>query len=668
MSVRATLQPRRIDPSLHVLLVKTIKTLSMDAVQRAQSGHPGLPMGVANLAAVLWTRFLVHDPTRPDWIDRDRFVLSAGHGSMLLYSLLHLTGYDLSIDELQRFRQWGSRTPGHPEYRHTAGVEVTTGPLGTGFAAGVGLALGERFLAARYNQPGHTVIDHFTYGIVSDGDVMEGIASEAASLAGHLGLGKLVYLYDDNGISIDGPTNITFTEDVPKRFEAYGWHVQCLDGRDPDAVEHALVRARGDADRPSLLVCKTVIADGSPNKAGTSKAHGEPLGAEEIAATKQALGWPVDAAFHVPAELRTLLVHDVEGHRGRRLSWEHSLERWRDIHPELAAELELLHDDKLPPGTIEALPTFTPGAAVATRKASAKVLAELVRVHPTVMGGSADLAGSNGVELPELANHSKFEPLGRVIRFGVREHGMAGVCNGLALHGAIRPFDATFLVFSDFMRGALRLSAVMGLPIVHVYSHDSFWLGEDGPTHQPVEHIMSLRMMPNLWVIRPADARETVAAWKLALTRTTGPTAILLTRQDVPILEQTQEDIARGGYVLWDPPSANALDGILIATGSEVWLALTAAQRLFELGRAVRVVSFPCWEAFAEQDAGYRNEVLPREVERRLSIEAGATLGWERYARHQHGIDHFGASAPGKVLADKFAFTPEAIVQHYLQL
>jgi transketolase len=666
--MRADQPPRDISAPLLAKFVDTIKTLAIDAVQKANSGHPGMPMGAAAMGAVLWGQFLVHDPKAPQWPDRDRFVLSAGHGSMLLYALLHLTGYDLPMAELQRFRQWDSKTPGHPEHGHTVGVEVTTGPLGTGFAAGVGMALAERFLAATYNRPGHEVVDHWTYGICSDGDLMEGVASEAASLAGHLGLGKLVYLYDDNKISIDGSTDLAFTEDVAARFAAYGWHVQKIDGHDAAAVAKALVAARADA-RPSLVCCRTTIAHGSPNKAGSHGAHGSPLGDAEVAATKKAMSWK-EEAFHVPAEVREALDGQLAGHRAARLAWEERFAAYKQAHPELAAQFEAHQGGTVPQAVLDAIPKFAPGEAMASRKAGGKVLEALVKAHPTLIGGSADLAGSNGVEL-KLPSQSKAQPGGRVLHFGVREHGMGAVCNGVALHGGVRVFDATFLVFSDFMRGALRLSALMKAPVVHVFSHDSFWVGEDGPTHQPIEQLMSLRMIPGLYVVRPADAKETAAAWRLALQRgpADGPTAILLTRQDLPTMEETREAIDVGAYVLWQPEGDGNLDGMLLATGSEVSLALTAAKTLLaNHGRRVRVVSMPCWEAFMAQPQAYRDEVLPPGVTRRLSVEAGTTFGWSRFAAHSHGIDHYGASAPGKLLAEKFGFTPAALVQQYLAL
>ena len=673
MSARVSLPPRVLPSKALAQIVDTIKTLAIDAVQAANSGHPGMPMGGAVMGSVLWGEFLVHDPKAPAWPDRDRFVLSCGHGSMLLYALLHLSGYDLPIEELKRFRQWGSKTPGHPEHGHTVGVEVTTGPLGTGFAAGVGMALAERLLAATYNRPGLEIVDHCTYAICSDGDLMEGVASEAASLAGHLGLGKLIYLYDDNHITIDGATDLSFSEDVAGRFTAYGWHVERVDGRDAAAVAGALVRARAEGERPSLICCRTTIADGSPNKAGTSGAHGAPLGDAEVAATKKALGWPEDAKFLVPDEVRAVFAGQLVGQREARLAWEGRFEEYRRRFPELAAQFEAHLAGEVPAEILAKIPSFPAGGAMATRKAGGKVLAALVEAHPTLVGGSADLAGSNGFEVLKLKGQSKAEPGGRILHFGVREHGMAAVCNGLALHGGLRVYDATFLVFSDFMRGALRLSALMQLPVVHVFTHDSFWVGEDGPTHQPVEQLMSMRMIPGLHVVRPADARETAAAWRHALQRGPGdgPTAILLTRQDLPVMPETRESIDQGAYVLWQPEGAkdDELDGILVATGSEVATALEAARTLHTAhGRRVRVVSMPCWEAFLAQPASYRDEVLPPGLGRRLSVEAGTTFGWSRFAAYQHGLDHYGASAPGKLLAEKFGFTAAALVARWLEL
>lgn len=667
MSARAALPPRAHDPALHAQLVATIKGLAMDGVQKANSGHPGMPMGTADMAATLWSSFLVHDPSQPHWPDRDRFVLSAGHGSMLLYSLLHLFGYALPMSELQRFRQLGSLTPGHPEVDHTAGVEVTTGPLGSGFAAAVGLALGERIQAARYNRPGHTVVDHFVYGICSDGDLMEGIASEAASLAGHLGLHKLVFLYDANHITIDGSTDLAFTEDVLARFTAYGWHVAAVDGHDPVAIGAALAAARAQGEKPSLIACRTTIGQGAPTKAGTSASHGAPLGAAELEGAKRAMGWPLEPTFYVPPQLPGALADGVRPLQELREDWERRMAAYEAAHPELAAELRAMWADEQPAGVREALLAleYPAGTSIATRKVGAKIVATLAKLLPSLTGGSADLAESNGVSGEGMGTQSREEPGGRYVHYGVREHGMAGISNGLALHG-LRPFDATFLIFSDFMRGALRLSALMRLPVVHVLSHDSVLLGEDGPTHQPIEQCMSLRLIPHLHVVRPADANEMIGAWLHALGRKRGdgPTAILVTRQGLPVLEHSRREISRGAYVLWEPQgvAVAALHGILVATGSEVSLALDAAKRLHAEGLPMRVVSMPCWEAFEAQEQAYRDEVLPPSLPRRLSVEAGVTLGWSKWASHQHGIDDFGASAPADDLAQRFGLTTDAVV------
>ena len=671
MTERATLSPRPLTPELADAMVNSIKGLTMDAIEAAGCGHPGMPMGAADMATVLWGEFLVHDPSQADWADRDRFVLSAGHGSMLLYSLLHLTGYELPIEELQNFRQWGSLTPGHPEYGHTPGVDVTTGPLGTGVGAGVGMALAERFLADRYNRDGHRIVDHFTYGIVGDGDLMEGVAAEAASLAGHWGLGKLIYLYDDNQITIDGGTDIAFTEDVKARFQSYGWQVLSVDGHDRAAIREAILSARAEENKPTLIACRTVIGKGSPNKEGTSSVHGAKLGAEEVRTVKEQMGWP-ETAFYVPEALQTAMKAAATELTRSREAWDARFTAYAEAHPELAREFQILQAGELPEGCLDDLPSFEDGESHATRKVSGKMLAAIASKHPTFLGGSADLAGSNCTVIPEGGSQGKDSPSGRNLHFGVREHGMAAICNGLALHGGVRTFDATFLVFSDFMRGGIRLSALMKLPVVHVLTHDSFFLGEDGPTHQPIEHTMSLRAIPDLWVLRPADARETVGAWKLAMRRTDGPTAILLTRQNLPVLAGSHERVEEGAYVVWEADGIGAggegCDGILVASGSEVHLAVEAAQRLQEQGRLVRVVSMPSWEAFEAADAAQREKVLPPQISRRLSIEAGTTLGWDRYASQQIGIDHFGASAPAGVLAARFGFSVEAVVERYLAL
>jgi len=659
---------------LDQLCINTLRTLVIDGVQKAKSGHPGMPMGVADMAYVLWTRFLKHSPANPAWPDRDRFVLSAGHGSMLLYSLLHLTGYDLRLEEIKNFRQWSSRTPGHPEYGLTTGVETTTGPLGQGFANGVGMAIAERFLAATFNRPGFPIFGHFTYAIVSDGDLMEGVSHEAASLAGHLGLGKLIYLYDDNEISIEGSTDLTFTEDVPARFRAYGWHVQEVAGYDLDGLEAAIRAAQEEPQRPSLIVCHTHIAYGSPNKQDTAGAHGAPLGEEEVRLTKEALGWPPDAHFLIPDEALAVFRQAVERGREAEAQWRETCEHYRAAYPEEGARLETLWAGRLPAGWIDALPTFAPAdGPLATRKASGAVLNALAPALPTLIGGSADLAPSNVTLLKGFADFHRETPAGRNLRFGVREHAMGSVLNGLASHGGVFPYGGTFLVFSDYMRPAVRLAAMMHLPVVYVWTHDSVWIGEDGPTHQPVEQLTALRAIPNLVVIRPADGNETAAAWRVALERRDGPTALALTRQKLPVLFETTrnpaEKVARGAYVLAD--SSGIPSVLLIASGSEVHLALEARDLLAEKGIAVRVVSMPSWELFDAQPASYRDAVLPPQVTARLAIEAGVTQGWAKYvglAGDVMGLDRFGASAPYRVLMEKFGFTAEAVAERALNL
>ena len=649
--------------NLDQLCVNTIRTLAMDAVQKANSGHPGLPMGMADAAYVLWTHFLKHNPADPIWPDRDRFVLSAGHGSMLLYSLLHLTGYDLPLEQLQQFRQWSSHTPGHPEHGETPGVETTTGPLGQGFANGVGLALAERMLAAAFNRPGFELVDHYTYAIVSDGDLMEGISHEAASLAGHLGLGKLVYLYDDNHITIEGKTDLTFSEDVARRFEAYGWHVQRVDGHDRAAVAEAIGQARAEADRPSLIICRTHIGYGSPNKQDTAKAHGEPLGADEVRLTKEALGWPPDAQFLIPdealAHFRTALDRgaDAQG------EWEALFESYAELYPDLTAEWQRRLAGGLPAGWEESLPTFkAEDGALATRAAGGKVMEALAPVLPELVGGSADLHPSTKTYLKKYEAVRNSEYGGRNLHFGIREHAMGGMLNGMALHGGFRVYGSTFAVFADYMRPSIRLAALMRLPVIYVFTHDSIFVGEDGPTHEPVEQIASLRAIPGLTVLRPADANETAAAWRFIIQHRDGPLALMLSRQGLPILPGTDaEGVARGGYVLSDTENPQL---ILIATGSEVAVALGAQKLLAEEGIAARVVSLPSWELFDAQPLTYRDAVLPPEVTARVAVEAGVPFGWERYVGSQGEIvalDRFGASAPYKVLAEKFGFTAEAV-------
>ena len=663
-----------MNTNLDQLCINTIRTLAMDGVQKAKSGHLGMPMGAADTAYVLWTRFLKHNPANPAWPDRDRFVLSAGHGSMLLYSLLHLTGYDLPLEELKNFRQWGSHTPGHPEYGCAPGVETTTGPLGQGFANGVGMAIAERFLAATFNRPGFPIFDHFTYAIVSDGDLMEGVSHETASLAGHLGLGKLIYLYDDNDISIEGSTDLTFTEDVPARFRAYGWHVQEVDGYDLDRIEAATRAAQTETDRPSLIVCHTHIAYGSPHLQDNAKAHGASMGEEEVRLTKEALGWPPDAQFLIPDEALAVFRQAVERGAKAEARWHESFERYRAAYPEEAALLGTLWAGKLPAGWVDALSTFAPAdGPQATRDASGTVLNALAPALPTLIGGSADLAPSNRTLLKDYDDFQQATPAGRNLRFGVREHTMGSILNGMALHGGVLPYGGTCLVFSDYMRPPVRLAAMMELPVVYVWTHDSVWIGKDGPTHQPVEHLAALRAIPNLVVIRPADANETAAAWWVALERRDGPTALILTRQKLPVLFETTRNpiqkVSRGAYVLAE--SSGVADALIIATGSEVHLALEARDLLAQKGIGVRVVSMPSWELFDAQSLGYQESVLPPQATARLAIEAGVTLGWDKYtgpAGDVLGLEHFGASAPCEVLMEKFGFTAEAVVERVMRL
>ena len=656
------------------LCVNTIRFLAVDGVQKAKSGHPGMPMGMADAAYVLWTQFLRHNPTNPKWPNRDRFVLSAGHGSMLLYSLLYLTGYDLPLEELMRFRQWGSRTPGHPEYGLAPGVETTTGPLGQGFANGVGMAIAERFLAATFNRPGYNLVDHYVYAIVSDGDLMEGISHEAASLAGHLKLGKLIYLYDDNHISIDGPTEITFTEDRAARFAAYNWHVQQVDGHDRAAVAAAIRAAQAETERPSLICCRTHIGYGSPNRQDTAKAHGEPLGEEEVILTKRNLGWPEDKTFYVPEEALQIFRQAVS--RGRQLEdeWQQMFQRYAKEYPDLAELWQRVWSRDVTVDWEKVLPVFAPSAGgEATRVASGMVLNALAPVLPTLIGGSADLTPSNNTELKGIPWMEPGNYAGRNIHFGVREHAMGAILNGMALHGGVIPYGGTFLVFSDYMRPTIRLAAMMELPVIYVFTHDSIGLGEDGPTHQPVEHLPALRAIPNLVVIRPADANETAEAWRVALERREGPTALLLTRQKIPIFDRATlapaSGLRRGAYVLAD--SAGQPDIILIASGSEVALALGAREALAQHGVQARVVSMPSWELFEAQPPEYRAQVLPPQVTRRLAVEAAIPLGWERYVGNNGaviGMERFGASAPYQVLLEKFGFTVENVTQRALQL
>lgn len=658
------------------LCVNTIRILSAECVEKAQSGHPGMPMGAATMAYVLWTKLLRHNPLNPLWPDRDRFVLSAGHGSMLLYSLLYLTGYDLSLEELTQFRQWGSRTPGHPEYGVTPGVETTTGPLGQGFSNGVGMAIAERYLGAYFNRPGFDVVNHYTYGIVSDGDLMEGISHEAASLAGHLGLGKLIYLYDHNRVSIEGSTDITYTEDRLGRFRAYGWHVEAVeDGNDPEAIEKALFSARDETSRPSLIAVSTHLGFGSPNKQDRPEAHGEPLGEDELRLTKENLGWPLEPPFYVPEEALVLFRKCVDRGKEQEEKWETLFRSYKEAYPELAEDWSHWVKGGLPQDWEKAIPLFPPDKkGVATRAASGEILNALAKELPNLFGGSADLAPSNKTL---IKGHKDFQAPshdGRNLRFGVREHAMGGIANGIALHGGIIPYVGTFLVFSDYMRPAIRLAALMGLKVIYVFTHDSIGLGEDGPTHQPIEQLAALRAIPNLTVIRPADANETSEAWRLAIENRQGPVALALTRQKVPVLDRDEfapaSGVSRGAYILKDAPNASP-DIILVATGSEVHISLEAAEKLEEKGLAVRVVNMPSWEIFEEQPESYRLNILPLEVKAKVAIEAGVSQGWDRYVGSKGEtvmLERFGASAPCKILYEKFGLTQERIVEKALEL
>ncbi len=658
-----------VERTVDELCVNTIRALSIDAVQKANSGHPGLPLGAAPMAYVLWERFLKHSPRDPHWPDRDRFVLSAGHGCALLYTLLHLTGYDLTLDDLKAFRQWGSRTPGHPEFRLTPGVEATTGPLGQGTANAIGMAMAERSLAARFNRPGHEVVNHRTFAIVSDGDLMEGISSEAASLAGHLRLGKLVYLYDDNHVTLDGPTSWTFTEDVGRRYEAYGWQVLHIeDGNtDLDAIDAALKQAIAETQRPTLIRVRTTIGYGSPHKAGSSKAHGSPLGPEEVALTKKALGWEWTEPFFVPPEALAHFRNAVEKGVHAQAEWERRHAEWAKAFPDLAEQWRTERKGDLPPGWDSELPSWKPGASAATRDASQATIQAVAKKIPWLLGGDADLSESTKTRIEDAPDFDGTTGAGRNVHYGVREHAMASIANGMAYHGGVRPFVATFFCFSDYMRPAVRLAALNELPVIFVWTHDSVALGEDGPTHQPVEHLMSLRAMPHLTVIRPGDANETAQAWRAALEHRDGAVGLVLTRQKLPVLDRSgaRGDVSRGAYVLADA-SGGAPRLLLLATGSEVSLAVAAREKLQAEGIPTRVVSFPSWELFERQPKEYRESVLPPGVRARLSIEAGATLGWAKYVGDEGGsigIDRYGASAPGEVVLRELGFNVDHVVR-----
>ena len=653
--------------TVELLAVNTIRTLSIDAVQKANSGHPGMPMGAAPMAFTLWADHMNHNPKNPEWFNRDRFVLSAGHGSMLLYSLLHLSGYDLAMDDLKSFRQWNSKTPGHPEYRHTAGVDATTGPLGQGIAMAVGMAMAERHLEAKYNRDDLNVVDHFTYGICGDGDLMEGVSAEAASLAGHLGLGKLVVLYDSNDISLDGDLDKSFSENVQQRFEAYNWQViRVEDGTDLDSISKAIEAAKAETTKPTLIEVKTVIGFGSPNKSGKSASHGAPLGDAEIKLTKASYVWDHEE-FYVPEEVKDLFEERIEK-RGAdtEAAWTEKMEQYKAAHPELHAELVQAINNELPSNWEADLPTYDLTSKKATRQTSGEVLNAIAKNVPTIFGGSADLAGSNNTMLKGEADFD-IDPSGRNIWFGVREFAMAAAVNGMALHGGVIPYGATFFVFSDYLRPAVRLAALMGIQSIFVLTHDSIAVGEDGPTHEPVEHLMSFRAMPNLTVYRPADGKETIAAWKTAVQSKNKPTLLVMTRQGLPELEGTTvEGAEKGGYVI--AGDIEKADTILMGTGSEVHL-LVEAQK--ELGETAAVVSLPSWELFEAQSAEYKESVLPKRITKRLAIEAGASLGWYKYVGTEGqviGIDRFGASAPGDLLLKEYGMSVENVLNTVKQL
>ncbi|HIM63845.1 MAG TPA: transketolase [Dehalococcoidia bacterium] len=663
------------DQALDQLCINTIRFLAVDTVQKAKSGHPGTPMGAAPMAYALWDRFLKHNPADPTWPNRDRFVLSCGHASALLYSLLHLTGYNLPMDELKQFRQWGSKTPGHPEHGLTPGVEATTGPLGQGFGNAVGMALAERWLAGQYNRPGHEIIDHHTYALVSDGDLQEGIASEAASMAGTLGLGKLIMLYDDNDISIEGDTDITFGENVAQRFQAYGWHViGPIEGMDVEAVSSALTAAKAETGKPSIIVCRTVIGYGSPNKAGKGSAHGDPLGEEEVVLAKENLKWAPSDAFSIPAEARAHL--GLASGRGdvKQAEWNAAFSEYREAFPEDAQQLDDALRGKLPAGWEDGLNgLFDKPDPIATRSASNVVMNAISKNVPAFIGGSADLAPSTRTILDDRGHIGNGEFSGHNLHFGVREHAMGAVANGIALHGGAIPYTATFLVFSDYMRPSIRLGAIMGQQVIYVFTHDSIGVGEDGPTHQPIEHLMALREIPGLVVSRPADATETVEVWRGAMARQDGPTVMAFTRQNLPVLDRSvlspASGVLKGAYILWE--SGDSPQVVIMATGSEVHIALEAGQALDSEGIAARVVSMPSWEVFDEQPKEYRDSVLPPSLRARVSVEAGTTMGWERYVGLDGasvGMSGYGASAPAAVLYENFDITAKRVADEARKL
>lgn len=656
--------------TVDALSVTSIRTLSIDAIEKANSGHPGMPMGAAPMAYTLWTRFMNHNPKNPKWFNRDRFVLSAGHGSMLLYSLLHLSGYDVSMDDLKEFRQWGSKTPGHPEYGHTDGVEATTGPLGQGIGMAVGMAMAERHVAGVYNKEKFELINHFTYGVCGDGDLMEGVSAEAASLAGHLKLGRLVVLYDSNDISLDGDLSQSFSESVKDRFLSYGWqYIRVEDGNNLDEIARALEEAKTDLDRPTMIEVKTVIGYGSPNRAGTSGVHGAPLGADELKLTKEAYKWTFDADFHVPEEVYDHFKKQiVENGEKKEKEWNDLLDQYKKEYPELGSQLEQALKNELPEGWDKDIPVYAEGKSLASRASSSEVLNGIAKNLPTFIGGSADLAGSNKTLIKGTSDFMPGSYDGKNIWFGVREFAMGAALNGMALHGGIKVFGGTFFVFSDYLRPAIRLAALMGLPVTYVFTHDSIAVGEDGPTHEPVEQLAALRAMPNLSIIRPADGNETAAAWKLAVESTNKPTALVLTRQDLPTIKDTDKNaydgVSKGGYVI-SPAGKETADALLLASGSEVGLAVDAQKALESEGIHVAVVSMPSWDRFEAQSKEYKESVLPKSVKKRLAIEMGASLGWHKYTGDEGdvlAIDHFGASAPGEKIMEEFGFTTKNVV------
>lgn len=651
--------------NLDEMAVNTIKFLAVDGVEKAKSGHPGLPMGAADYTYVLWTKFLRYNPTDPKWPNRDRFVLSGGHGSMLLYSMLHLAGYDISLDDLKQFRQWGSVTPGHPEHEIERGIETTTGPLGAGISNAVGMAMAAKRMAALFNRPGYDVIDQTIYVICGDGDMMEGLSHEACGIAGHLGLGNIVLIYDDNHICIEGDTCLAYSDDVAKRFEAYGWHVQSINGHDRSATEDAIGNARAETDRPSLIIARTNIANGAPNKCGTASAHGEPLGEEEVKATKECAGWPLEPAFYVPDEVRGIFAARAKANNAEYNAWQAMFAKYKSEFPELEELWNTMMNKEIPANLedilLSKLDCVKP---TASRVSSGNAIQELVKLVPALWGGSADLCPSNKTDVKGGGDFSKDDPLGRNIHFGVREHGMGGALNGMALYGGVIPYGGTFLVFADYMRPTVRLAALMKQQVIYVFTHDSIFVGEDGPTHEPIEQIASLRMIPNMRVIRPADTAETAMAWTVALERKDGPTALALTRQNLDPVNDSPakaKGLRKGAYVVRD---AEKIDLLIIATGSEVGISLTAADTLKEKGIGVRVVSMPCAEIFEEQDAAYKASVIPPSVKKRVVVEAGIPFGWCKYAGDEGiiiGMNRFGASAPYKVLAEKFGFTAASV-------